>query len=130
AESQLTRDAGLLGAGFRDGARQHLGGVVTRRRQRIAQLAVPGEQLAHGLRGSVHLRPPLGPLVQRALALLLLGRGLFELHGRETNRSAAPWLAVYGLPRVGMPPLLSSRSMGTQFLLANVVPCVAGAVCG
>jgi hypothetical protein len=29
-----------------------------------------------------------------------------------------------------MPPLLSSRSMGMQFVLANLVPCVAGAVCG
>ena len=29
-----------------------------------------------------------------------------------------------------MPPLLSSRPLGVQFLLANIVPCVAGAVCG
>jgi hypothetical protein len=31
---------------------------------------------------------------------------------------------------VGLPPLLSSRPVGIQFVLANVVPCVAGAVCG
>jgi hypothetical protein len=29
-----------------------------------------------------------------------------------------------------LPPLLSSRPVGIQFLLANVLPCVTGALCG
>ena len=29
-----------------------------------------------------------------------------------------------------IPPLLSSRPVGTQIVIANVVPCVFGAICG
>jgi hypothetical protein len=31
---------------------------------------------------------------------------------------------------MGLPPLLSSRPVGMQILIANVVPCFFGAVCG